>query len=184
MRILVFYVVMAFGIVGLSSCGSSKKVEKSPIETFVMPCSELVSGNGVLRAWGSGKSDSETSARKKAQVFAAAELAAMLERTVKSTTEDYTGNLSESDMGASKALLIEKTKVTIEKSLKGAAIVCDRWTKDESTGQYTNYIVMELRGDEYLNALYVELSKNGNVSVNKELLKELFFKYIEEIINR
>lgn len=184
MRTIICYAVMALGIVGFSSCGSSKKVEKSPIETFVMPCSELASGNGVLRAWGSGKSDSETSARKKAQMLAATELAAMLERTVKSTTEDYIGNLSESDMGASKTLLIEKTKVTIEKSLKGAAIVCDRWTKDEATGQHTNYIVMELRGEEYLNTLYVELSKNSNVSVDKKLLKELFLKYIEKDINR
>lgn len=183
MRTFVFYAVMALAIMGLSSCGSSKKVEKSPIETFVMPCSELVSGNGVFRAWGSGKSDSETSARKKAQVVAASELAAMLERTVKSTTEAYAGDLSESDMGTSKTLLIEKTKVTIEKSLKGAAIVCDRWTKDEATGQYTNYLVMELRGEEYLNALYVELSNNGNALMDKELFKKLFFKYIEENIN-
>lgn len=48
----------------------------------------------------------------------------------------------------------------------------------------TPYLVMELRGEEYLNALYVELSNNGNASVDKELLKKLFFKYIEENINK
>ena len=184
MKKYLFCVVMALGAISLSSCGSSKKVGKSPIKTFVMPCSELVSGDGVLRAWASGKSDSEMAARKKAQVAAAAELAAMLERTVKATTEDYTANLSESETGASKSLLVEKTNIAVKQSLKGAAIVCDRWVKDEASGQYTNYLVMELRGEEYLNTLYAELSKNGNVSVDKELLMELFFKYIEENINK
>ena len=56
----------------MSSCGSSKKVEKSPIKTFVMPCSQLVSSDGVLRAWAVGKSDNENTARKKAQTEAAA----------------------------------------------------------------------------------------------------------------
>ena len=184
MKKFLFYAVLVLGGMNLYSCSSSRKVEKSPIKTFVMPCSDLVSGDGVLRAWASGKSDSEMAARKKAQVAASAELAAMLEKTVKATTEDYTASLSESEMGASKSLLVEKTNVAVNQSLKGAAIVCDRWVKDETSGQYTNYLVMELRGEEYLNTLYEELSKNGNVSVDKELLKELFFKYIEENINK
>ena len=184
MKTYLFYAVLVCGVVCLSGCGSSKKVEKSPIKTFVMPCSELVSGDGVLRAWASGKSDSEMAARKKAQVEASAELAAMLERTVKATTEGYTASLSESEMGASKSLLVEKTNIAVKQSLKGAAIVCDRWVKDETSGQYTNYLVMELRGEEYLNTLYAELSKNSNVTVDKELLKELFFKYIEENLNK
>lgn len=182
MKKFLFYTILALGGMNLCSCGSSKKVEKSPIKTFLMPCSELVSGDGVLRAWASGKSDNEMAARKKAQVAASAELAAMLGRTVKATTENYTASLSESGTGASKSLLVEKTNVAVNQSLKGAAIVCDRWVKDETSGQYSNYLVMELRGEEYLNILYEELSKNSNVSVDKELLKELFFKYIDENI--
>lgn len=180
MKTYVFCALLTMGIMGLCSCGSSKKVEKSPIKTFVMPCSEMVSGDGALRAWASGKSDSEMSARKKAQITASSELAAILGKTVKVTTEEYITNLSEKDNGASKSLLIDKVNVAVEQSLKGAAIVCDRWVKDESTGQYTNYIVMELRGEEYLNVLYEVLDKNGKGAVNKELLKELFFKHIEE----
>ena len=180
MRTFLFFVVFLCETIGLCSCGSSQKVQKSPIKTFVMPCSELVSGDGVLRAWASGKSDSEISARKKAQIAASADLAAMLERTVKATTEDYTANFSENEIGMSKSLLVEKTNIAVKQSLKGAAIICDRWVKDEATGQYTNYLVLELRGEEYLNTLYVELSKNHDVSVDKKVLKEMFFKYVEK----
>lgn len=174
------YAVVALGAMIFSSCGSSKKMEKSPIETFVMPCSEMVSGDGLLRAWASGKSDNEMTARKKAQTAASADLAAMLGKMVNATTEDYTTNLAEGRMGLSKSLLNDKTKVAISQSLKGAKIVCDRWVKDDSTGQYTNYLVLELRGEEYLKTLYEELNKSGVTEVDKELLKELFFKNIEK----
>jgi hypothetical protein len=64
--------------------------------------------------------------------------------------------------------------------LKGAAIVCDRWNKDESTGQYTNYMVMELRGEEYLKALYKELDKNSSMSVDRKLLDKMFLEQINK----
>lgn len=175
-----YYAILALNVFVLCSCGSSKRIEKSPVETFVMPCSEMVSGNGVLRAWASGKSDNETAARKKAQIAASADLAAMLGKVVRATTEDYTTNLSENKMGLSKSLLNDKTKVIVEQSLKGATIVCERWVEDDSTGQFTNYLVMELRGEEYLKSLYEELKKSGITEVDKDLLKDLFLKNIDK----
>lgn len=163
----------------LGSCGSSKKIEKSPVDTYVMPCSELKSGDGVIRAWASGNSDNEMTARKKAQAAASAELAAMLEKTVKTTTEDYISTLSEGQASESKSFFNEKTRITVEKTLKGATIVCDRWVKDEKTGQHTNYIVMELRGEEYLKSLYEEMSKVS--SIDKALLEKLFIENIDSI---
>ncbi len=182
MRIYLFYAVLVLGAVSFSSCGSSKKIEKSPIETIVMPCSEMVSGNGVLRAWASGKSDSEMAARKKAQVSAATDLAATLERIVGALIEDKWVTVSETNAGMSKSLFTEKATLSVKQTLKGATIVCDRWVKDEVTGQYTNYIVMELRGEEYLKQLYDNIGNDGGVSIDKELLKKEFFKLIDESV--
>ena len=64
-----------------------------------------------------------------------------------------------------------------------ASSVCDRWVKDDASGQYTNYIVLELRGEEYLKKLYDELSRNS-VSVDKEMLEKVFLKHIEESVNK
>lgn len=175
------WIIFSVLILALAGCGSSKKIqETSPVSTFIMPGTEYVSGNGVLRAWGIGKSDSETSARKKAQMEASAELAAMLAKTVESTVEEYTTALSEGETSASKSLLRDKTKITVKKTLVGATMVYDRWAKDEQTGQYTNYIVLELKGSEYLDQLYKELEKDDTVSVDKELLQRLFLKFIDE----
>ena len=177
MKKTALFLMCAMVVILSGGCSSSKK-EKSPIKTFVMPCSEHVSSNGVLRAWASGSSDNESTARKKALASASSELAAMLSKTVQSTTEDYSSALTEGEGAMSKSFLSEKNKITVEKTISGATIICDRWNKDEN-GQYTNYIVLELKGEEYLKALYEELSKS-NTSVNKDLLEELFMKHINE----
>lgn len=185
MKYYLLYAVAIIVAISLNSCGTSKKVEKSPIKTFVMPCSELKSGDGVIRAWASGKSDSETSARKKAQVAAAAELASILSQTVNATTEEYTTSLAEGQLStASKSFLNDKIRITVNKTLTNATIVCDRWTKDEQTGQYTNYMVLEIKGDDYLKLLYQELKQNSNISVDMSLLEKLFMKNINESGNK
>lgn len=175
----VLYVMLAIVATCMTGCKSSKKAaQNTPIATYEMPCAELVSGNGMLRAWALGRSDNEATARKKAQANASAELAAMLKKAVESTTEDYSVALTEGMNAASKSFFNEKIKISVNKSISGAVIVCDQWNKDEQTGLFTNYIVMELSGEEYLKNLYQELNKNTSVNVDKLLLEKLFMKHI------
>jgi len=111
---------------------------------------------------------------------ASAELAAILAKTVESTTEEYSTILSEGMSSESKSLLTDKTKITVNQTLAGATIVFDRWDKDEKTGQFINYIVLELKGDDYLKNLYKELEKNDAATVDRDLLQRLFLKHIDE----
>lgn len=170
------------GCFSLLGCGSTKKVEKSPVSTFVMPCQELVTGDGALRAWASGTSDSENTARKKAQITAAAGLALQLSRTLQATVEDYTTALGKAMTAESKTFFNERIKSVSNQTLKGTAIVCERWHKDETTGQYTNYMVMELRGEEYLEQIYNSLKAKGTTGVDKQLLERLFMENINKAV--
>ena len=152
-----------------TSCKSSKDMaKKSPIKTYVQPCYDLVQSDTIMRTWAMGSSDSETTARKKATTMAYADLAGMLEKTVGSMVEEYSAILSEG---------MQKTVTTSNRVVKGARIICDQWTNDESTGQYTNYIVMEISPETYIRILSDEMKKAGN-SVDDDLLKELFIKHI------
>lgn len=163
-----------------ASCKSSKdSAKKSPVKTYVQPCSDLVQSDTIMRTWAMGRSDSETTARKKATTMAYADLASMLEKTVGSMVEEYSATLSEGKQAASKELLLQKTITTSNRVVKGARIVCDQWTNDESTGQYANYIVMEITPDTYIRMLSDEMKKAGN-TVDDALLKELFIKYINQ----
>lgn len=176
MKKSVLFMLCAIALIALGSCSTK---EKSPIKTFVMPCSEFTASDEALRAWGMGASDNETTARKKALATASAELAAMLTKTVETTTEDYSSALSEAENVLSKSFMSEKSKITVEKTISGATIICDRWNKDDN-GQYTNYIVLELKGSDYLKALYEELGKDSDAPIDKELLERLFLENINK----
>jgi hypothetical protein len=65
----------------------------------------------------------------------------------------------------------------IQKTINGAVVICDKWTKDEATGQYSNYIVMELKGEKYLKSLYEEM-KSQNADLDQDLLTKLFLQNI------
>ena len=180
MKSILYYIGIAAVCMLVSSCGASKKLASSPIETFDMPCAEFTSGDGSLRAWASGASDNQMAARKKAQSAAAAQLAAMLKQVVETTTQDYTTVLTEGNSSGSKSLLNQKISIVVNQALAGATIACEKWNKDEATGQYTNYMVMELRGQDFLEQLYNELTKTDNVKFDRNQLEELFLKHINE----
>lgn len=175
-----YFLMSAFLLLTMmASCGSSKTAGNvSPVATFVQPCSEYMVKDSVLRAWAIGKSDSENTARKKAQTLASAQLAAQLEKTVRSTIEDYSTMLSEGEVGTSKALLVTKTTIAVSKTLKGARTICDKWSKDEATGQYSNYIVMELDAETYMKNLKNELTSE-TTQFNYDLLQQIFMKHTQ-----
>ena len=179
MKLLFYTISIALGAMLFTSCGASKTLaQTSPVETFVMPCSEFKTGDGILRAWASGVSDNQMAARKKAQNAAVAQLAAMLNQVVESTTTDLSTNLTDSNTGLSKSLMNEAVTIVVKQTLQGATVACDKWAKDDATGQYTNYVVMELRGEAYLEALYSVLEKSGNTSYDRKQLEELFLKHL------
>lgn len=162
----------------LASCKSTKNTAKeSPIKTYIQPGSDLVQSDTTLRAWSMGRSDSETTARKKAITMAYSDLAGMLERTVASMVEEYTTTLSEGNQATSKELLLQKSIITSNRVVNGAKIIYDKWATDDKTGQYVNYIVMEIDPNTYIRILSNEIEKTGN-SVDSSLLKELFIKFI------
>ena len=103
-----------------------------------------------------------------------------ISRNTSQNSRSYNRRILEGLSSESKSLLNDKTKVTVNQTLAGATIVFDRWSKDEETGQLINYIVLELKGEDYLKQLYKELGKNKATSVDKDLLQRLFLKHIDE----
>ncbi len=162
----------------LNSCGASKKVaETSPVATFIQPGADLISGDGLIRGWGMGKSDNEASAHKKAMMNASATLAAALNQTVENTTEEYTAMLTEGNAAASKSLLYDSVKVAVKEVLNGATVIFDRWAEDPNNGQKTNYVVLELKGEDFLKQLYKK-AEEYKIDVDEALLNKLFMKHI------
>ena len=78
----------------------------------------------------------------------------------------------------SRTFLKDKVKVTVNETLQGAVIVWDEWTRDEATGQYANYITLELQGEEFLKKLFEKLGKSSQL--DEELARKLFLQHIEQ----
>jgi hypothetical protein len=57
---------MILSAILLVSCGSSGKVAQKPVKTYVQPGADLLDAPDVLRAWAVGVSNSEMTAKKKA----------------------------------------------------------------------------------------------------------------------
>lgn len=167
-----------------TSCGTSKKtVEQSPVDTYIMPGSEYKSGDGMIRAWGIGKSDNEATARKKARINATSEMAETISRIFESAVETYTTEITDGDISGSKSAMIEKSRMTVNEMINGAAIIYDRWGKDDKNGQYVNYIVLEIKGDDYMNRFFKKIESKELDSIDRDLLEDLFMKTIEDAGN-
>lgn len=177
------YLILMLAFLLVAPCEARKKKKNKTIETFEMPCSEFCSSDGVVRAWAVGRSDNESTARKKAQAQASADLAAQLQKTVSITTEAYTSALGAGSQAASKHFLNEQATILVKQVINGATIVCDKWTKDEATGQYSNYVTMELKGQNFLDQLFKVAQESATPSqprpdLDKELLTKLFLQNI------
>ncbi len=177
MKKILFWALSLTLLMGVAGCATNK-VAKSKEKTFVMPCSEYVKPEGALSAWASGTSDDQSTARKKAMAAASAQIAAQIAKTVETTTEDYAAALKDADSNISKSLLIEKSKILVSQTIKGATIVCDQWHKADD-GKYTNYIVMELQGTDFLEMIYQTLTKQENEAFNKALLEKIFLENLK-----
>lgn len=177
-KLLLIALATSVIIMAVPGCGTARKASgTSHVETIAMPGTDYLSRNGLIRAWGIGKSNSESVARKKAKLNASSELASTLESVVSSTIDNYIAAVSENSTSEYKSLLVGKTSMTTQKALLGAVIIYDRWEKDETTGEYTNYIVMELKGEQYLDLLYNALKTDHEF--NKGMFNNFFLESID-----
>lgn len=173
------------GVLLFTSCGTSKTTTRRlERDTYSQPGMELLEKNrkDMFRAWAVGKSNSEMTAKAKAQALAAEELASMVEKTVESTVENYSVTLSEGDIAKGKELMSKQFKITVNQVLKGAIPIYDKWGQKDENGLYSNYIVLELKGSEVVNKLYEDYkaNKENTVTLNEELLNEIFMKEVNK----
>ncbi|MGM9735652.1 MAG: hypothetical protein ACI3ZL_04500 [Candidatus Cryptobacteroides sp.] len=176
------FAIILIASTAMVSCGTARKAVpvQKPVYTYVQPGSDLPAEKDVLRAWAMGVSDSEMTARKKAIATASAELAQMLQSAVKSTIEEYCVSLTEGEVARSKQFLSAKTEIVSKQVLTGVIPIFDQWEPKDAEGMYRNYIVLELRGNEYIKKLMEEIGKNNasGVRIDENLLNELFLKAI------
>lgn len=163
----------------LPSCKSSKAItvkESGEVEVLT-PCSgsEYQSNSKAFRYSAIGESMDQMTAKKKAMSEARAGLAAAINTTVKTVTDNYvkSGNYNNKEELMKNYEGVSREVVT--QSLSGTMVVCEKMMLTKA-GTYKSYVCLELGGSEILQSLNNKMSNNEMLKVdyNYEKFKKTF----------
>jgi hypothetical protein len=173
--------IMILSAILLVSCGSSGKVAKKPVKTYVQPGADLLDAPGVLRAWAVGVSNSEMTAKKKAMASATAELGRMLNSAVITTIDAYCVALGDEEAEVSKTFLSQKSNIVSEQILVGVRQIFDQWEPADENGMHKNYVVLELSAEEFIKKLIESINQSqnsGSINIDEKRLGEIFIEQV------
>ncbi|MFZ4724336.1 MAG: hypothetical protein ACOYMD_02745 [Paludibacter sp.] len=162
----------------VASCGSSKSVATKPNATKItIPCSgpNYQSNSKSLRFAGIGESMDLMTAKKKAMSEARAGLAAAINTTVKSVTDNYvkSGNYNNKEELMKNYEGVQRE--VVNQSLAGTSVICEE-SFQTNQGSFQYYVCLELGGSEVLQTLNNKMTSNEQLKVdyNYEKFKKTF----------
>ena len=167
----------------LSSCGK-KTVAKAPsgeVE-IIVPCSgkEYFTDKKTFRANSVGESMDQVASKKKALSNARAEIAASIQTTVKSVTDNYLNSRTFNQKEEVEQKYENLGREIVDQQLSGVKTICERLVKT-ADGNYKTYVAIELSSDELLesyNNRMNKLSKDERLKIDYDY--EKFKKTFDE----
>ncbi len=180
-------VLLIIGVISFSmmSCKSKKAVVPKDLGEIEIKthCSgpEYQSNKKAFRYSAIGESMDQMTAKRKAMSEARAGLAAQVNTTVKSVTDNYikSGNYN------NKEELLNNyeglTREVVNQQLSGTIVICEKTTMTKS-GTYKYYVCIELGSNELLSSLNNRMSASEMLKVdyNYEKFKETFEAEMEK----
>ncbi len=170
----------------ISGCKSKEKVVTAGDQGEVLIevyCSgpEYYSDSEYFRANQVGESVDQATAKKKALSNARAQLASVIETTVKSVIDSYVKSTELDNVEEAEEKYEALSREVINQKLSGIKTICEKTTKT-SEGKYKTYIAIELAGDELLNAMNARLSKDAKLKIDYDY--EQFKKTFEQEMDK
>lgn len=174
-------VLLVLGVVGfgMMSCKSKKALAPKDFGEVEIKthCSgpEYQSNKKAFRYSAIGESMDQMTAKRKAMSEARAGLAAQINTTVKSVTDNYvkSGNYD------NKEELMKRyeglTREVVDQQLSGTIVICEKMTMTKS-GTYKSYVCIELGSNELLTSLNNRMTSAEMLKVdyNYEKFKQTF----------
>lgn len=176
-----YYVILVAGVF-LYACGGQKQlVQQKPQEDVevIVPCSgpEYLPDAGHFRASAMGLSNSQEIAGQKALTAARAKLAAAIQTTVKTVTDNYISSYETGQQEEAKGRFQSLTREVVAQTLNGVKVICQKMMKSPE-GQYKSYVAIELGGMDVVKALNNKISNDDKLRIDFEY--EKFKKVFDE----
>lgn len=172
-------------VLGLSAmlvaCGGQKQLVQKTQEDveIIVPCSgpEYLPDAEHFRANAMGISNSQEIAGQKAMTAARAKLAAAIQTTVKTVTDNYMSSYEVGQQEEAKGRFQSLTREVVNQTLNGVKVICQK-TMRSPEGQYKAYVAIELGGMDVVKALNNKISNDDKLRVDYEY--EKFKKVFDE----
>jgi acetylglutamate synthase len=162
------------------SCSSSKKAAKpsAGMEEVTVPLSgkDYQSTKDLFRAKSVGKSPDMATAKKIALNNAKAEIAGLIQTTIKSVTDNYTNQRSTTDAQDFENKFENIAREVVLQQLNDISIIGEKVFKDKS-GTVEYYLAIEISKESVINGI------TSKVGQDKKLQIDYDKKKFEEIMN-
>lgn len=178
-RFILLSMVATAMLVAFNGCGGPKKVgSESGVEEIQLPFSgkEYQSNKEFFRSTQSGKSPDLSTSKKIALNNAKAEIAGLINTTVKTVTDNYTNQRSVTDAQDFENKFETMTREVVNQNLNDISIIGEKIFKQKNN-TYEYWIVIEINKEAILNGI------NNSISKNQKLQIDYDKKKFEEVYN-
>ena len=172
----------------LVSCGGSKPVAKKDDglgKEINVPCSdnEFHSDQKSFRGTGIGISQDLSTAKSKANLDANSNLAASINRTIKTVTDRYTNERQIGENSEFEQKFEQLTRDVVKQELNNVSTVCSKTFQKE--GKYNVYVAVEVAKDELLNNIKDRISKDQKLQLDYDKMKfeNIFNEEMDKLAN-
>ncbi len=166
--------------------GGCKSKEKTPTgeKEVIVPCSgpDYFTTNKVFRSNSIGESMDQVTSKSKALTNARNELAAAIQTTVKTVTDNYTNSNSLNKKEELEQKFESLNREIVNQTLSGIRTICEKLVQTKD-GTYKTYVAIELSADDLVKKYNERLSTDDKLKIDYDYqkFKETFDKEMEKM---
>lgn len=179
---------IAVSLISFASCKTQQATVKptDEMKEVITPCSDVDfhSDAKFFRGTGIGTSQDQATAKSKANLDAARNLAASINRTLKGVADRYT---NERQIGANSEFeqkFEDMTRDVVNQEMNNVSTVCSKMFQDKE-GKYKAYQALEVAKDELLNNIKDKISKDQKLQLDydKQKFENIFNEEMDKLAN-
>ena len=175
----------ALMVLVMASCGSEKQVTTPAPAASNFPCPECTATTDVFRYLGQHTATGDRQiqqARSMAATNARAELAAMVEATVKRVVDNYTSEYINGNESDFKQRVQDIARTVINQKVTGTPVICEGRMPGSQPGNTICFACVELTGKSVLDGIASQISNDEKLRTDFEY--EKFKKVLEEEMSK
>ena len=184
-RTLIYSIIFAGQLFYLAGCKSNKtavKIPKDEVEVIV-PCSgsTYFTTSEAFRANSLGESLDQVISKKKAMTNVRAQLAASIESTVKTVTDNYLNSRELNNKEEAEERFETLNREIVNQTLSGIKVICEKMTRT-TEGRYKTYLAVELSATDLVSEYDAKLTNDERLKIDYDY--EKFKKTFEDEMSK